>query len=1114
MILNKYQAYTEIENRGYSSTARIQNEDGNIFFAKWLKGIKKNSQQSKILNDKLRQLKKAVHPSLPQIIEYDWDESQNAYCIVFENKNAQTLEEKIWNLRPVYFLKGIEQIIGCLQQLQQKHRISHGDLTPANILVDDSDDFYLIDFGISDIANTLSQEQELEVFAKEFAAPEKWNREIPKGFAHQSDIFSIGKVIEWYFESKEIKEHKNIEELVNNSCKQIPAERINYNSLIENISKVNSETSFDNQNTVHLAFSDSTNNELIAELNNDYLGDASFLPIFDVSPKSGGNVLLDIITMSFSIHCLWIIEEQKLLIRNYSHKTENEEKYSRVKRFGRKLGLPIAFKTDYYLNEKFNLTPIFQKIQKEKQHEGSYKLGKREISKELQFFKDLLNQELKVIDKNSLKLRFSSFEKKGNYGILFKIQENEKYSPNGFIFNHIDKATPPNPEEFEYIISETADKKQMKDPMRFSGIAFDFNTKERILKFKDCERLDFDKIPKNGYIFQNTSKQEEEKKRQLEAIRKVEFNEVQNRDLIHYLFNPTDLQSKNLGIYELEKVYQTDDKGNDFKYSYNQQQAILNAIHREPLTVIQGPPGTGKTTVITEIVFQILEKNPDAKILITSQTNDAVDNVLDNLLEKEIPIVRLSGVRKPKENLRKHTLDRKIEGWKEEVKKKAKANWKPQKNKFKKQLEKQNILLLPIFEILSSNKQWKVKKQQIEKQLDRISQFRNLTNTLYSESEFIISLESEANINLSEYFQKQQIYKDWLAAISSLDENSSINQKLIDSIRVIGATTNHIASKKYARYNFDFDYVIMDESGKATTAEALIPLVLGNKALLVGDHRQLRPMLTSNRDVEKWLREKYKSETDEYDSWDDYFNRPSLFEQIITRIDEDFKSQLDECRRSSKEQVLLTSKCFYEQYGDDPIQPVDRPQEKEHNLDLKVDSSIIFLNTGNSYKSEIDGGGSTRNRESAKLIPEILHKLDAFDTVKNYDIGVITGYTAQLKEIRNNIRRQLNNKKLKNVDLHSRLAVSVVDKFQGLEKDIIIFDLARSRQNTLGFLANANRINVALSRQKRLLIIIGNYDWLVQAKAPKSSINGKVALQEYLKEIKNEWKVNSIEQIF
>lgn len=1111
MILKRYQTYSEIENRGYSSTAQVQNENGEIFFAKWLKGIRQNSQPSKILFDKLRHLKKAIHPSLPKIKEYDWDESQSAYCVIFENKNAQTLEEKIWNIKPIYFLKGIEQIIGCLQQLQQEHRISHGDITPANILVDENNDFYLIDFGISDIATTLSQEKDLEVFAKEFAAPEKWNREIPKGFPYQSDIFSIGKIIEWYFNQKEINGFEEINLLVDNACKQSPTNRINYNSFIENLSKINSNISFDNQNVICVA--GDVYSEILDELNNDFIADETFQPIFDISPKSGENVLLDIATKSFTVHCLWIIEEQKLLVRNYSHKSEDENKYSKIVKYGKTIGIPVKFDTNCSGDEKFNLTPILLKIQKEKQHESSYKKGKQEISKELTFFKDLLNQELKVIEKNSLKLCFTNFEKKGNYEISIKVQENEKYSPNGFIFNHIDKATPPNPEEFEYIISETADKKQLKDPLKFSGVAYDFNTKERILKFKDCERLDFNKIPKNGYIFENISKQEEEKKRQLEAIRKVEYNEVQNRDLIHYLFNPADLQGKYLDIFRLDKVYQTDENKKEFVYSNNQQRAIINAIHREPLTVIQGPPGTGKTTVITEIVFQILEKSPDAKILITSQTNDAVDNVLDNLLEKEIPIVRLSGVRKPKQNLRKHTLDRKIEGWKEEVRKKTKENWKPYKDKFKKELEKENIILLPIFEILSTDKQWKIKKQQIEQLIERISNYRDIINSLNSEIEFVNALNEISKYNFKEYFEKQQIYKDWLAAISSLDENSSINQKLIDSIRVIGATTNHIASKKYAKYNFDFDYVIMDESGKATTAEALIPLVLGNKAILVGDHRQLRPMLTSNREVEKWLREKYKSETDEFDSWDDYFNRPSLFEQVITRIDEDFKSQLDECRRSSKEQVLLTSKCFYEPFGDEPIQPVNRTIDKEHNLDLKVDSSIIFLDIGNSYKSEVDGNGSTRNKESAKLISDLLLKLDNYEKVKQYDIGVITGYTAQLKEIRNNIRKQLYNKKLKNIDIHNKVAVSVVDKFQGLEKDIIIFDLARSRQNTLGFLANANRINVALSRQKRLLIIIGNYDWLIQAKPPKSDM-ARPALQKYLSELKKDWIVKNIEQIF
>ncbi|AIM61058.1 serine/threonine protein kinase [Cellulophaga lytica] len=1108
MILDKYQLCGEIQNRGYSSTAKVTDESGEIYFAKWIKGIEKNSQPSKILYSKLRHLKKAFHASLPKIIEYEWDENQSAYCIIFENKNASSLEENIFEIKPTHFLKGIEQIANCLQQLQQKHKLTHGDITPANILVDENFDFYLIDFGISDISATLSQSQELEIFAKEFASPEKWDRKIPKGFPYQSDIYSIGKVIEWYFTQNEINEFGSIKELIDKCCETQPNERLNYNQFNEDLLKIYQSISFNSDYYIYT--SGENNEELINELNDKNIK----IEVWS-SSKNENIILLDIITNSFIVHCLWIIDENELTIRNFCSKIEDEKKHSRISKYGKKFNVPLSFTSQYCQIDYHNLTPFFKKIQKEKQHESEYRKGKREITKELKFFKDLLTKEMQVLEKNSLRLRFVSFEKKGNYEILFKIQDNKKFSKNGLIFSHIDKATPPSPEDFEFIVSETADKKQMKDPMKFSGVAYDFNTKTRVLKFKDCERLDFEKIPKNGYIFENISKQEEEKKRQLEAIRKVEYNEVQNRDLIHYVFNPTDLQGKYLDFQELTNVYQTDEKGNDFVYSFNQQKAILNAIHREPLTIIQGPPGTGKTTVITETVFQILNKNPDAKILITSQTNDAVDNVLDNLLEKEIPIVRLSGIRKPKASLQKHTLDRKIEGWKEEVRKKAKANWKLYKEQFKRALEKENIILLPIFEILSSNKQWKVKKQQIEKMLERFNMFKGLEKSLTSETAFITSINSFVKVNFEEYFLKQQIFKDWLATISSLDENSNINQKLIDSIRVIGATTNHIASKKYQKYNFEFDYVIMDESGKATTAEALIPTVLAEKLILVGDHRQLRPMLTANREVEKWLREKFKTDTDEFDSWDDYFNRPSLFEQVITKIDDDFKSQLEECRRSSKDQVLLTSKCFYEPFGDEPIKPVERPQEKEHNLDLKIDSSIIFLDIGNSYKSEIDRNGSSRNKLSAELIPELLNKLERFDKVKNYTIGVITGYSAQVREIRKVVRNKVDYRKLKNVKSNN-VVISVVDKFQGLEKDIIIFDLVRSQQQTLGFLSNANRINVALSRQKKLLIIVGNLDSILSAKPPKDleNTNQKPALQKYLSELKKDWIVKNVEQIF
>src|SRR5690606_12126673 len=102
-----------------------------------------------------------------------------------------------------------------------------------NILVDENLDFYLIDFGIADISSTLSQEENLEIFAKEFAAPEKWNRKIPKGFPYQSDIYSIGKVTEWYFAQKDLSEYQDIKLLIDSACRQEPTSRINYNSLSE-----------------------------------------------------------------------------------------------------------------------------------------------------------------------------------------------------------------------------------------------------------------------------------------------------------------------------------------------------------------------------------------------------------------------------------------------------------------------------------------------------------------------------------------------------------------------------------------------------------------------------------------------------------------------------------------------------------------------------------------------------------------------------------------------------------------------------------------------------------------------------------------------------------------
>ncbi|MBN2280813.1 MAG: AAA family ATPase [Candidatus Marinimicrobia bacterium] len=1102
MIFGKYQISGEISQRGYSKTAKVIDDVGNIFFAKWLLGIEKEAQISQMLKDTIRKLKRVDQEIIPKIIEYNWDQEQKAFCIIYENLNAETLENYLYKIDPSEFLMGIEKIINCLSYLL-KYKISHGDITPDNIIIDDINNFYLIDFALADTTANLSQTSNLVQFSQKFAAPEKWNREL-KGQGHpfQSDIYSIGKVIEWFFDNKGITGFTEIDNLIDCMCCSNPSERLDLNTTQERIKKIYNTINFNYENIVIVE--DQVGAYAIEDLNNE----GSKL-VFKLNPQTGPHILLDIATEFNIYHSMWIIQDKKLVIKERYNKEEDINRYNKIIKYGRKLNRPITFISSPLYGEIFDLTPIFKRILIEQQKSFEYRQRKNKILDDLGFYEELIDKELDVIDENSIKINYTKFEMESDTNISFKINKNsiKQYK----LEDHIDKANPPHPIEFEYIITNSTNKKQSKEKITFYGTPYEYNIEKELFKFKDCQGLDKNIIPLSGFILEDISKKEEEKKRQKDAINKIKRNETQNSELIHYLFSPETLEGPIMD-YKLDTVFQTDKSGKEFIYSPNQIKAIVNALKRQPLSVIQGPPGTGKTTVITEIVLQIIHSDPDAKILITSQTNNAVDNVLDNLLEKDVPFVRLSGIRQPKVSLKKHTLEKKIQGWKKEVEIKSKQNWNSIKQKFYNSIEKECIVLKSIIEIIDSKPKWNQRSVQIEKLIEHFNKHTILLNYLSNEDELIEKIDKISGNKVQEYYNKKKIYIDWISSIRILHERSGINQKLIDSIRVFGATTNHIAAKKYRDYEFEFDYVIMDESGKATTSEALIPIVLSDKLIFVGDHRQLRPMLTANREVEKWLRNKYKQEAKILESWDDYFNRPSLFEQVIQVIDEDFKSQLDVNRRSSADQVQLTSKCFYEPHGDLPIKPGTRSKTMEHNLDLQIDSSIIFYDIGTGHKSQMNEISSSFNMVTANTVFDILYQLNKKEAVKKYSIGVITGYSAQKRKF-DQLYKKRKVYNWKNVS--QNLRISVVDRFQGLEEDIIIFDLVRSQQHSLGFLANDNRINVALSRQKKLLFIVGDLEGTLSAIAPSNNNEkGSIGLKEYLKMLKQEWIVNSMEQIF
>ena len=139
--------------------------------------------------------------------------------------------------------------------------------------------------------------------------------------------------------------------------------------------------------------------------------------------------------------------------------------------------------------------------------------------------------------------------------------------------------------------------------------------------------------------------------------------------------------------------------------------------------------------------------------------------------------------------------------------------------------------------------------------------------------------------------------------------------------------------------------------------------------------------------------------------------------------------------------------------------------------------------------------------------------LNKYEKVKDYSIGVITGYTAQFRELKKNIDKKPFQGKINSIckwnKTEDKLTVSVVDRFQGLERDIVIVDLVKSGAGLdLGFLEVPNRINVALSRQKKLLIIVGDYHGIINAKTRRLK-GEKAALQNYLELLKKDWIVKS-----
>jgi hypothetical protein len=259
-----------------------------------------------------------------------------------------------------------------------------------------------------------------------------------------------------------------------------------------------------------------------------------------------------------------------------------------------------------------------------------------------------------------------------------------------------------------------------------------------------------------------------------------------------------------------------------------------------------------------------------------------------------------------------------------------------------------------------------------------------------------------------------------------------------------------------------FGLCILDEASKATMTEALVPLRRSEKWILVGDRLQLSPFVEaafensanfSDSDIKK-----------------EVFRQTLLDRLLENNLPATCSSTLTRQHRMLAPIGELVSSVFYE----NRLESVRN--ERQLDLSIALSHSVIWFNTSKFEKRrEHQSGTSLINALETQWIAKLLERIDFICTSsekisKKPEISILTGYAAQ----KNHITARLDALRLKNINVECH----TIDAYQGREADVVIFSVTRSNASRkAGFLSDKRRINVALSRAREYLLIVGDADF-------------------------------------
>ena len=289
---------------------------------------------------------------------------------------------------------------------------------------------------------------------------------------------------------------------------------------------------------------------------------------------------------------------------------------------------------------------------------------------------------------------------------------------------------------------------------------------------------------------------------------------------------------------------------------------------------------------------------------------------------------------------------------------------------------------------------------------------------------------------------------------------SEMTASVLDEAEVVCATT--IGSGHQILGNRKFPIVLIDEATKASEPSALVPINRGYRQLiLVGDHKQLPTTVISDTAENGGLGQ-------------------SLFERLHKcEIPAQMLTTQYRMHPSIRE---FPSARFYENQLEDGCTKEQRPAPAGL-LWPDWDHPVAFIPVEGAEELDEEGSSRSNFSEAAKVL-SIVDGLLQMGYIQTNDIGIITPYNGQVRVL-SDLFEQSGGREVG--EKYSGLEIKSVDGYQGREKEVIVFSTVRANENgQVGFLKDKRRLNVALTRAKRGLIVIGHLATLRQEPTWKS----------------------------